>query len=109
MHMKFLTGIAASPGTAEGTAKVVMGVADIERFGEGDVLIAEVTEPSMVLMMNKASAIVTDRGGITTHAAIVSRELGIPCVVNTKTATTDIHDGTRVRVDGSAGTVEVIS
>jgi len=103
-----LNGIAASPGIAEGTVRVVSGVADIASFEEGDVLVAELTEPSMVIMMNKAVAIVTDRGGITTHAAIVSRELGVPCVVSTKTGTTDLKNGMRVRVDGSTGTVEVL-
>ena len=84
------------------------GVKDIERFNEGDVLVSEMTEPSMVIMMNKAAAIVTDGGGITSHPAIVSRELGVPCVVNTKTATLELRDGMRVRVDGTAGEVGLL-
>jgi pyruvate,water dikinase len=103
-----LKGTAASPGTAEGTVCVVNGAQDIPRFKDGDVLVAKVTEPSMVIMMNMAAAIVTDRGGLTTHAAIVSRELGVPCVVGTEKATTILKDGMKVRVDGKAGTVEVI-
>lgn len=106
---KILTGTAASPGIAEGSVKVVTGVADIGKFEDGDVLVAELTEPSMVIMMNKAVAIVTDHGGITTHAAIVSRELGIPCVVGTVQGTHVLKDGMCVRVDGSAGTVEILS
>jgi pyruvate,water dikinase len=103
-----LKGIAASPGVAEGAVRIVHHADDIARFEEGDVLVATVTEPSLIMMMNKAAAIVTDRGGITTHAAIVSRELGIPCVTATMTATKDLAEGVRVRVDGSAGTVEVL-
>ena len=116
-----LKGVAASPGKAQGLVKVVHGVQDAAGFSEGDVLVAPmtepsmvlimvavVTEPSMVLMMNKASAIVTDLGGITSHAAIVSRELGVPCVVATKSATTDLKDGMEVVVDGTEGTVTTV-
>ncbi len=100
--------MAASQGIAEGSVKIVIGSNDISKFKEGDILVAEVTEPSMVLMMTMAAAIVTDKGGMTTHAAIVSRELGVPCVVGTREATTTLKDGMRVRVDGSAGTVEML-
>ena len=103
-----LKGVAASPGKAQGLVKVVHGVQDAAGFSEGDVLVAPMTEPSMVLMMNKASAIVTDLGGITSHAAIVSRELGVPCVVATKSATTDLKDGMEVVVDGTEGTVTTV-
>ena len=72
-------------------------------------LVTKMTEPAMVIMMNKAAAIVTDVGGVTCHAAIVSRELGIPCVVATKTATKELKDGVRVRVDGNRGEVETLS
>jgi len=103
-----ITGIAANGGTAEGGVRVVSGVADAADFPNGAVLVAELTEPSMVLMMNRASAIVTDYGGMTTHAAIVSRELGVPCVVGTQEATTTLANGTHVRVNGDDGTVTVI-
>lgn len=108
MEKLILKGIAASPGVTEGTIKVVEGVKDISSFNEGDILVAEITEPSMVIMMNKAAAIVTDKGGITSHPAIVSRELGIPCVVATKTATQDLKDGTRIKIDGTKGEVYLI-
>jgi pyruvate, water dikinase len=108
MGKPLLKGIAASPGVAEGTVRVVRGIEDIPSFKDGDILVAQVTEPNLVIMMNKAAAIVTDHGGMTTHAAIVSRELGIPCVTATKTGTTDLADGMRVRVDGSQGTVEML-
>ncbi len=100
-----LKGIAASNGVAEGTVKVVSGVKDVSDFQEGDILVAEMTEPSMVIMMNKAAAIVTDKGGLTSHPAIVSRELGIPCVVAAKTATEVLKDGMRIKVNGTKGEV----
>lgn len=100
-----LKGVAASAGVVEGAVKIVKGVRDIPDFKEGNILVAEMTEPSMVIMMNKAAAIVTDKGGITSHPAIVSRELGIPCVVATKTATRTLRNGIKIRVDGSRGEV----
>ena len=112
MEQKFqnpiLKGIAASGGTADGIVKVVSGVKDVPNFQEGYILVAEMTEPSMVVMMNKAAAIVTDKGGLTSHPAIVSRELGIPCVVATKEATKILKDGLRVRVDGTKGEVYLL-
>ena len=104
-----LKGIPACTGTAIGTIKVVEGIKDISKFNDGDILVAKVTEPSMVIMMNKASAIITDTGGITSHAAIVSRELGVPCIVNTKTATLTLKDGMRVKVDGGKGEIYEIN
>ena len=103
-----LKGIAASSGIAEGIVKIVKGIQDISSFEEGNILVAEITEPSMVIMMNKASAIVTDKGGLTSHPAIVSRELGIPCVVATKTATQVLKDGIKVKVDGAKGAVYLV-
>jgi pyruvate,water dikinase len=100
-----LEGVGASSGIAEGIVKIVAGVKDISKFNEGDVLVAKITEPSMVIMMNKASAIVTNVGGLTSHPAIVSRELGIPCVVATKNATQILKEGTKVKVDGGKGEV----
>ncbi len=103
--MKTLKGTPASRGIAEGIVRIVKDASDTPTFQDGEVLVATMTEPTMVMMMNKAAAIVTDDGGITCHAAIVSRELVIPAVVGTKTATTVLEDGMRVRVDGTAGTV----
>ena len=104
-----LKGIAASAGSVEGIVKIVHGVKDTSKFKEGDILVAEATEPSMVIMMNKAAAIITDKGGLTCHAAIVSRELGIPCVVATKKATETLKDGMKIKVDGSKGEVYIIN
>jgi len=103
-----LKGTAASNGIAEGAVKVVEGVKDITKFRDGDILVAKITEPSMVMMMNMAAAIITDKGGMTSHPAIVSRELGIPCVVATQTATQILKDGLKVRVNGNKGEVYLI-
>jgi len=100
-----LTGSAASPGVAAGPVKIVHDPSQIDKVLKGDVLVAEMTTPDFVPAMKRAAAIVTDRGGRTAHAAIVSRELGIPCVVGTEAATTTLKDGQIVTVDGSRGRV----
>ena len=100
-----LTGAAASPGVAHGPVKIVPDPSQIDKVLEGDVLVAEMTTPDFVPAMKRASAIVTDRGGRTAHAAIVSRELGIPCVVGSESATTTLQDGQVITVDGSNGKV----
>jgi len=100
-----LTGVAASPGVAVGIAKIISGASQIDRIKEGDVLVAEMTTPDFVPAMKRAVAIITERGGRTAHAAIVSRELGIPCVVGTETATKILSDGQEITVDGSRGQI----
>ena len=100
-----LTGDKASPGIASGPAKIIKEAAQIDRVHDGDILVAEMTTPDFVPAMKRAVAIVTDRGGRTAHAAIVSRELGIPCVVGTEKATTTLSNGQVVTVDGSHGKV----
>ncbi|MEK7084320.1 MAG: PEP-utilizing enzyme [Patescibacteria group bacterium] len=105
----YLHGLPASRGIAEGTVKIISGIQDAEKFHDGDILVAKITDPTMVFMMGKAAGIVCDIGGIMSHPSIVSREMGIPCVVNTKDATKILKDGMRVRVDGEKGTVEVLS
>lgn len=103
-----LKGIGASAGVAEGIVKIVHDFHDTPQFREGYILVTEITEPAMVMMMNIAVAIVTDKGGITSHPAIISRELGIPCIVATKTATQILKDGMRIKVDGSRGEVYLL-
>ena len=99
-------GLPASPGIGIGTAKVLFDPKkDADKFNEGDVLVTKMTDPDWVPLMRKASAIVTDEGGMTSHAAIVSRELGIPAVVGTKEATKKIKSGMTVTVDGYRGVV----
>jgi pyruvate,water dikinase len=100
-----LNGAAASPGVAAGPARVVVSASEIDIVREGDVLVAEMTTPDFVPAMKRAAAIVTDRGGRTAHAAIVSRELGIPCVVGTGSATATLKHDQLITVDGSKGKV----
>jgi pyruvate, water dikinase len=100
-----LSGIPASPGTATGTVKITHHASGIDKIREGDVLVAEMTTPDFVPAMKRAVAIVTDRGGRTCHAAIVSRELGVPCIVGTGEATSLLKDGQLITVDGSQGKV----
>ncbi len=100
-----LSGLSASPGIAVGPARIVPDASHIDKVQHGDILVAEMTTPDFVPAMKRAAAIVTDRGGRTAHAAIVSRELGIPCVVGTETATKLLNDGQVVTVDGYEGKV----
>jgi len=100
-----LSGAPASPGMSSGPARIVYDPSEIDKVKKGDILVAEMTTPDFVPAMKRAAAIVTDRGGRTAHAAIVSRELGIPCVVGAEGATTTLTDGQRITVDGSRGKV----
>lgn len=100
-----LRGAAASPGIGSGTVKILKSPKEIGKVKEGDVLVASMTSPDYVPAMKRAVAIVTDEGGLTSHAAIVSRELGVPCVVGSKEATKKLSDGDRITVDGGKGTV----
>ena len=98
-------GLPASPGVATGTARLLGSLSESGRLQAGDVLVTRKTEPDWVPLMKKASAIVTDEGGMTAHAAIVSRELGIPCIVGTQEGTRKIRDGATVTVDSRQGIV----
>ncbi len=100
-----LRGLGASPGTGVGPVRLLADVAGGRNMQRGDVLVTHMTTPDWVPLMRRAAAIVTDTGGMTSHAAIVSRELGIPCVVGTHDATRLLHAPTRVMVDGREGTV----
>ena len=103
-----LTGMGASPGNAEGTARLFYSGDDSSSFEEGNILVTTITDPTMVTAMVKAAAIITDIGGITSHPAILSREMGIPCIVNAKEATQKIKNGMRIRVDGQKGEIYVL-
>lgn len=100
-----LTGAAASPGIGTGPVKILKSPKEIGKISKGDVLVAPMTSPDYVPAMKKASAIVTDQGGQTSHAAIVSRELGIPAVVGSINATKVLKDGMVVTVNGESGQV----
>jgi pyruvate,water dikinase len=98
-------GLPASPGIGSGVVKNIKDISEIDRIEEGDVLVTVMTNPDMVPAMRKASAVVTDEGGRTCHAAIVSRELGIPCIVGAKVASQVLTEGSRVTVDATCGVV----
>lgn len=102
-----LTGTPASAGSYRGTAKVIVGPGEFGRIERGDVLVARTTSEAFNVVLPLLGAIVTDRGGPLSHAAIVSREARIPCVVGTGEATSFIPDGTEVTVDGLEGFVEI--
>jgi pyruvate,water dikinase len=100
-----LHGLGGAPGSASGAVRVLATLADAARLGNGEVLVTHMTAPDWVPLMRRAAAIVTDSGGMTCHAAIVSRELGIPCVVGTGQATKRLRDGEIVTVDATHGIV----
>jgi phosphohistidine swiveling domain-containing protein len=103
--IKEFKGTVVSRGNAKGPARILHTPKDMDHFSKGDVLVAAMTSPDFILAMRKASAIVTDEGGMTCHAAIVSRELGIPCIVATRIATRVIRDGEHIEVDAERGIV----
>ncbi|MBD3210420.1 phosphoenolpyruvate synthase [Candidatus Micrarchaeota archaeon] len=98
-------GLGASPGIGMGKVRLVETAKETSKMEKGDILVTEMTTPDFVPAMKKAAAIVTDTGGMTSHAAIVSRELGVPCIVGSQDATTVLKDGMEVSVDGSHGLV----
>lgn len=101
-----LKGIPASVGIAKGRARILLSVEETEKkFKEGDIIVTYMTDPSWVIYMGRARAILTNDGGILSHAAIVSRELGIPCIVGTKKATQIIKDGRMIQVDANRGII----
>ncbi|AKM83568.1 pyruvate, water dikinase [Candidatus Woesebacteria bacterium RIFOXYC1_FULL_31_51] len=100
-----LNGIPASPGIGTGIVKVLSSPKEIGKVEKGDVLVAPMTSPDYVPAMKKATAIITNEGGMTSHAAIVSREMGIPCVVGTKNATKILVDNDIVTVNGTDGNI----
>lgn len=102
------TGTAASSGIAEGRVRIVITEKDSLRFQKGEILVSTMTRPEHIAAMKKAVAVVTNEGGITCHAAIVSREFGIPCIIGTKIATKVLRDGDLVKVDANNGIIKVI-
>lgn len=108
-HKVIVKGLPASPGKVSGRVHVILDPSRIDEFKEGEILVTEMTAPDWVPAMKKAKAIVTDSGGMTCHASVVSRELGIPCIVGTKSrgeaATVTIPDGIDVTIDATHGVV----
>lgn len=103
-----LAGQTAQPGLAKGVVKIIFRAKDMVKMNQGDILVSVATDPDIVPAMKKAAAIVTEQGGITSHAAIVSRELGIPCIIGTKIATKVLRDGDLVEVDAERGIVKIL-
>lgn len=109
-----IKGVIANTGKARGKARIIVVedlkrlLADMERFEEGDIMVTTMTQPTMVSLARQAAAIVTNEGGITSHASILAREYGIPCIVGTRTATFAIKDGDEVEVDVDNGVVRVV-
>lgn len=101
-------GRAACLGKAQGKVKIVLSKEEIVKVKKGDILVTTMTSPDYVMAMRRASAIITDEGGITCHAAIVSRELGVPCIVGTGNATSVLKDGDLVEVNAYKGIIKKI-
>lgn len=106
-----ISGTIACPGRAKGNARVILVrdlptlEKDLKEFQKGEVMVTTMTQPTMVLIASKAAAIVTDEGGLTSHASILAREFGIPCIVGTRLATKAIKTGDLIEVDANKGTV----
>jgi pyruvate,water dikinase len=95
-------------GKARGIVKVITSAKLLYKVNEGDILVTAMTRPEYLISMRKAAAIITDDGGITCHAAIISRELKIPCIIGTKYATRILKDGDLVEVDANKGIVKIL-
>ena len=104
-----LAGMSGAPGTYTGKARVILDPADPLALEPGEVLIAPLTDPAWTPLFVPAGAVVVNVGALVSHAIIVSRELGIPCVVSVTDATERIPDGATITVDGTTGTVTVVS
>ncbi|MGE0000365.1 MAG: PEP-utilizing enzyme, partial [Ilumatobacteraceae bacterium] len=102
-----LHGVAGSPGTVTGTARILLDLSDPTKLEPGDILVAPSTDPSWTPMFLAAGGVVTNIGAVGTHAVIVSRELGIPCVPSIADATRRIPDGATITLDGALGTVTI--
>ena len=103
-----IKGTIARKGKIEGVVKVILDPENNKNFQEGEILVTSMTRPDFVLIMKKAGAIVTNEGGVTCHAAIISREIGIPCIIGTKIATKVLNDGDVVEVDADNGIIRII-
>jgi len=108
LKIKEFKGKIANPGKVKGRARIIPGPKEFKKMKRGDILVTHMTTPEFTPILKKAKAIVTDEGGITSHAAIVSRELGIPCVIGTQIATKVLKDGQLVEVDANKGVVKIL-
>jgi phosphohistidine swiveling domain-containing protein len=104
---EMIEGTGASPGVIEGPVRVVADPATAT-LSDGDILVADCTDPSWASLMFLSAGLIADIGGVMSHTAVVARELSIPCVVNTKVAMHVLHDGDRVRMDGASGRIQIL-
>ncbi len=104
-----LTGRIANPGTTKGLVRVIMDARECNTLKHGEILVTAMTSPDYILAVRRAAAIITDEGGITCHAAIISRELNIPCIIGTKNATKVLHNGDLIEVNANQGTIKIVS
>ncbi len=100
-------GLGVSPGKVEGICRIVQKPSDA--FNPGEILVSSMTRPELVPLMKKAAGVVTDEGGITSHAAVISREFGIPCVVGTRRATKILKNGMKIQLDANHGAIRILS
>jgi len=105
---RIITGIGGSAGVVEGIARVVRTVGEFDEVREGDILVCQMTNPAWVVLFTKIAGLVTDTGGTTSHPAVLAREFGIPAVIGTSVATQRIVTGDLLRLDGTAGRVEIV-
>lgn len=103
-----VTGLAGSPGVVEGVARVILTAAQFDEVRQGDIVVCQMTNPAWVVLFTKMKGLVTDAGGMTSHPAVLAREFGIPAVIGTSIATRKIKTGDRIRVNGTAGVVEIL-
>jgi phosphohistidine swiveling domain-containing protein len=106
---RLISGLGASGGIVEGIARVVRTVDEFDEVRDGDILVCQMTNPAWVVLFTKIAGLVTDTGGTTSHPAVLAREFGIPAVIGTSVATQRIATGDRIRIDGTAGKVEILS
>ncbi|PIY95624.1 MAG: hypothetical protein COY66_06295 [Candidatus Kerfeldbacteria bacterium CG_4_10_14_0_8_um_filter_42_10] len=107
-NIKELKGTPAYPGKVKGIVKLIASAKEMSKMNKGDVLVSPATNPNLLPAMKKAKAIITDEGGVTCHAAIVSRELKIPCVIGTRIASKVLKDGDKVEIDAAQGLIKKV-
>lgn len=108
VKLKEIKGIIANPGKVKGIVKVILGRSDFHKFKDNEIIVTTMTSVDFVPLMKRAAAFVTNEGGITSHASIVSRELNKPCIIGTKIATKILKDGDLVEVDANKGIVKIL-
>ena len=108
LHREEIRGSVACRGMARGRVRIIMGQKDFRKMRQGDILVTYMTRPEFLPIMKKAAAFVTEEGGVTSHAAIVARELGIPCIIGTQVATKLLKDGDMIEVDADKGVVRIV-